>query len=311
VLVLVTGARFRARTVQMSSTRPTAKEQLQLFKKFNDDGLFAVDSCKVGDFWWVVSLAWFNQWKAHVDWHGDGEAAGERRAPGPIDNSDIQAKGFAKNTTRLRPGLALEADYTILPDAVWTKFVEWYTIVEAQSPGVRRSVAGAKEKIVEVSAPVFDLLFASEAWLGGDPDEAIEIVVSKYQKLDSLIDAIIAQLAIDRDLSPSDVPDTQNIRLWFSLGKGKKYHLVPQDDDFMNSVMLLTPPGSDVGVCRVPAPRLLVDLREVRSSQSVQACCPTELREARHACLNPRRLRNCRLCRYACCTLPVLFVDLR
>ena len=246
------------------TTRPPAAEQFRQVKALDDAGATNVDRASEGDTWWVVSLEWYNVWKAHVDWNNGGASPEQEDAPGPIDNSNLLAEDRDKATQRLKPGLSEGADYTVLPDSIYQLLVSWYTVDEVQAPGLRRKVTSVGENSIEVSIPVFDLLIASDIHPGGNPEQTAEVTLSKYQKLDTLVDSVVQQLLDNSVVSADEVPDMSNVRLWFSLGKGKPWHLVPINDEFTDTVMALAPPDSDTSVCRVPSPRLLVDIRPVR-----------------------------------------------
>jgi hypothetical protein len=272
------------------TTRPTPREQRAAIKALEAEGAFDIDRAEVGARWWVVGLEWYNKWRAHVNWFGtnngidddddDDDATDHplRRpvppAPGPISNLDILADGRGADTQRLRPGLQCDQHYTLLPDAAWAKLAAWYTVAEAQRPGLARHVVGAGEKAVEVSAPVFDLLIASEDQPGGDPAEALEVILAKSDRLDALADTVFQQLEARGKVDAKDKPAPDGSRLWFSLGKGKPWFLVPtttntagrtEGEDLPETVAELTPTGSDTSVCRVPSPRLLVDMRQTNN----------------------------------------------
>ena len=245
----------------MAATRPTPAEQYAAMKALESEGADSVDQAEAGDAWWVISLTWFNTWKLHVDWTNAGVAAGDQAPPRRISNANILDPNGGRKTQRLRTGLAMEADYTVLPDVMYQLLVEWYGVEPAEAPGLKRFVTAVGEKSVEVSVPVFDLLIASEEQPGGNPDSPAEVYFSKAQRLDGMPDSVVQQLVGNGVVKADEVPDLSNVRLWFSLGKGKKWHLLPMDDPVIDTVMGLAPPDSDVSVCRVPAPRLLVDVR--------------------------------------------------
>jgi hypothetical protein len=199
--------------------RPTPAEQYAAVHALAGPAS-SVDAASAGDVWWVLALSWYNRWKAHVDFANGGAAAGTQAAPGPIDNASVRAPGRSPKTQRLRPGVSEGADYALLPDAIYSLLVGWYGIDPAQAPGFRRRVTAVGENSVEVSVPVFDLLFSSATHIGGNPAEAFEVVLSKYQRIDGLVTSVVAQLIENGNVTLDDVPDQGNVRLWFSLGKG-------------------------------------------------------------------------------------------
>ena len=202
--------------------RPSPAEQHDRVQALLSGPASSVDAASAGDVWWVLALSWYNRWKAHVDFaNGGANATGQQQAPpGPIDNSTVRAPGRGAKTQRLRPGVSEGADYALLPDAVYKLLVDWYGIEPAQAPGFRRHVTAVGENSVEVSVPVFDLLTASAKHIGGNPAEAFEVVLSKYQRIEALVPSVLAQLIENGNVTIDDAPDLENVRLWFSLGKG-------------------------------------------------------------------------------------------
>ena len=91
-----------------------------------------------------------------------------------------------ESTQRLKPNLHCDDHYTVLPDKAYQLLKRWHGIREAQSPGLRRFVAGPGELTVEVSAPVFNLAIATDDSPDGDVTSSTEVVLGKAQPLTSL-----------------------------------------------------------------------------------------------------------------------------
>ncbi|XP_054022957.1 ubiquitin carboxyl-terminal hydrolase 4 [Dryobates pubescens] len=92
-----------------------------------------------GDFWYLVDIRWFKQWKKYVgiDRWDMFDAGDPSLFPGPIDNSGLFAD---PETQRLKEHLIDELDYVLVPTEAWDKLVTWYGCIDGQQPIARKVV---------------------------------------------------------------------------------------------------------------------------------------------------------------------------
>jgi len=94
-------------------------------------------SLRPGDTWFLIDTKWFKQWKLYVgldQWEqsmvGDPSAC-----PGPIDNSPL-----LEVNNKLKEHLVEDSNFTLLPESLWNKLVEWYGMQDGQEPVSRRVI---------------------------------------------------------------------------------------------------------------------------------------------------------------------------
>ncbi|KAI9376075.1 hypothetical protein BJX61DRAFT_491973 [Aspergillus egyptiacus] len=99
---------------------------------------------------YVVSMAWLKRVLARSSTHGDTiEKTAAEGEIGPVDNSDLVLVTDPVNTgfkdeqnepfIPLRPGLQIQEDYEVIPQAGWDLIMKWYGLAE-QSPAIVRYV---------------------------------------------------------------------------------------------------------------------------------------------------------------------------
>ncbi|KAF8698530.1 ubiquitin-specific protease, partial [Rhizoctonia solani] len=105
---------------------------------------------ETGATWYIVSIDWIRRWEAATGATPSKDYANITISSlGPVDNSPIVHPG----SQRLLPDLELNADYQIVPDAAWDKFVQWYGQPQISLP--REVITYSNETRVEVYPPVF------------------------------------------------------------------------------------------------------------------------------------------------------------
>jgi len=88
---------------------------------------------KPGSKWYVMSITWFNKWKAYIGWDGDTDM--EDSYPGPCNNEDIIEDPEAQVVSdpnqihlnvNLKDGLREDENYTLLNEELWDFFCSRY-----------------------------------------------------------------------------------------------------------------------------------------------------------------------------------------
>jgi ubiquitin carboxyl-terminal hydrolase 4/11 len=122
---------------------------------------------------YVLSYNWLNRVLARSSKEGGVKPVDKKFAEGeigPVDNSDIILDTDPTNTFQdeagepfvpLRPGLQMNEDFEIVPQAAWDLIMKWYGLAE-QSPAVVRyahntSEGGATNIQYEISPPIYTI----------------------------------------------------------------------------------------------------------------------------------------------------------
>eukprot|EP01033_Poteriospumella_lacustris_P017345 gene17345-12399_t len=98
------------------------------------------------DVWQPIATAWFDKWKAYINYNDDEQTVGARH-PGPVRNRTLKGSF----TEELRRDLVAERDYVLLPHAAAQMLLTKY----GGGPKFRRRVR---------TSPV-DLSLAVDLWL--------------------------------------------------------------------------------------------------------------------------------------------------
>lgn len=111
--------------VHTSSPPPPPSKQKEMITKE-----LLQQPLKIGDYWYVVSQQWMDQWKQRVGFEDDAATPPERSdiaSPlGQIDNSALLVSG---NTHSENPKLLKHVqeyvDYQLVPEEVWQLLHKW------------------------------------------------------------------------------------------------------------------------------------------------------------------------------------------
>ena len=145
----------------------------------------------VGSQWFLLSTKWLKQWKLYKGKVNTTGLDVDTRSPGPIDNSDIQHDPSAyyrtsegsNLDTALRPGAALNLDYSILPPKAWHLLTSIYGVKDGSTMVRYSTQQTATQTYVELALRELKLCVVK-----GDYElvEPKSVYISRRQKVKEL-----------------------------------------------------------------------------------------------------------------------------
>jgi hypothetical protein len=129
-------------------------------------------SKKIGDQWYILSAAWWVQWKGYVNYSEHNEKVKPNRRPGPIDNAPILDP---KVPTQLQDELLEGDDYVAMNQKAWMFLHKCY----GGGPVLQRFIVEENQVLAVELHPV--VLMCYKANSAGLPDAKTKkkLVVSK------------------------------------------------------------------------------------------------------------------------------------
>jgi len=166
-----------------------------------------------GSVWYILSGKWLKQWKIYkekVDLTGENV---DRRAPGPVDNSDILMDPGTYYTTEegtqydrmLKAGISLNVDYAILPPAAWELLKRKYGVLPGSEIPRFSIQQTAVRTFVELVLREFRLVVVLPDYTVVDPKPLFVSRKQKVRELTARIAKVAAPLTALKTLFPGDL----------------------------------------------------------------------------------------------------------
>ncbi|CAH8519185.1 unnamed protein product [Heterobilharzia americana] len=162
-----------------------------------------------GDLWYILSISWWTKWVGFVNLVYETGLVDETSEdyPGEVDNSD----------GKLKEGLLLENDITLIPEDAWKLFVDFYGCVHKEtSVFERRAIQAPKSVEVELYPPHYSF------YLNSPNSSSTFIFEGTYCKFQTIRDL---KLVVAQHLK---IAPSVNLRL---LVHGERNEFEELDDD--------------------------------------------------------------------------------
>lgn len=168
----------------------------------------------VGSSWFILSLKWYKQWKIFKGKVNITEENVDRRAPGPIDNSDILQSPETYYATQegsqydrvMRNGVALNLDYVIIPPAAWELLKNKYGVLPGSEIPRFSIQQSAVRTFIELVLREFRLVVVFPDFTLIEPKS---IFVSRKQKIRELIERVAKVIS-----TPEKQVTVTDLTLW-------------------------------------------------------------------------------------------------
>ncbi|KAK3768270.1 hypothetical protein RRG08_031063 [Elysia crispata] len=184
-------------------------------------GDYLKETLKKDEFWYLVDVRWFKQWKKYVGYdQWDTHSMGDQSVhPGPIDNSSL----FMQDTKTLKEDLVDELDYILLPKEGFEKLASWYGTIPTQEPITRKVIEqGVYVKHCKVEVYLMELKLCENS-------DTTNVFAHLFSRADTI--AMIEKVMRER----FSIADSKEVRLWNRYMSNTYEHLSKMDVTLQNA----------------------------------------------------------------------------